>query len=180
MRLQATPYKFIIADANDVVIRTEDNVVPPSAYDANVDIEGVAGEALSARDVVYLSEGLGGKTAGRWYKADASVTYASSEAGLMGVVPLDVAASAAGAVRLQGRLDGYAALTPGSRYYVSASTPGGITASAPTHERLIGASDLSTSLVIQATYAAVKDATARTLAASAAQKALAMAIVYGR
>lgn len=172
MRLQATPYKIIFADADGVTIRTEDNVIPPSAYDANVDIDGVAGEALSALDVVYLSEGVGGTTAGRWYKTDSDLAYASVDAGLVGVVPAAVSSAATGAVRLQGRLTGYIGLTPGAKYYVSA-TAGGITAVAPGNERLVGVADSSTSLVIQPTYTDARDATARS-------RAVVMAVLFGR
>jgi hypothetical protein len=142
-----TSYKFLYCDDDGVVIRTIDNVIIPSSYDANVDITGTAGEALAARDVVYLSTGAGGTTAGRWYKADADVAATSSTDCMIGVAPEAIASGAAGSVRLQGRVTGYVGLTPGAFYFASA-TAGGITASAPANRRLIGQADLSSSLVV--------------------------------
>lgn len=149
MFLLPTSYKFIYCDAADVVIRTIDNVLAPSSYDANVDIAGIAGEALAARDVVYLSDGSLGAS-GRWYKTDADDAAASSAAGMVGIVPSAIASGASGAIRLQGRVTGFVGLTPGSFYFASA-TAGGITATAPANRRLIGMADLSSSLVIRPT-----------------------------
>jgi hypothetical protein len=145
-----TSYKLIFANANDVVLRTQDNLIAPASWDANVDIEGIAGEAIAARDVVYLSAGAGGTTAGRWYRADADVLASSSEAGMVGLAPTAIASAATGAVRLQGRVTGFVGLSPGVAYYVSA-TVGAITSTAPTYRRLVGVADLSSSLVVQPT-----------------------------
>jgi hypothetical protein len=145
-----TAYKVLVTDASDVTIKTIDNLLALSGWDANVDIDGIAGENLSARDAVYLSDGTGGTTAGRWYKTDADAVASSSGAGAIGMASADIASGATGAIRLQGRLTGFVGLTPGADYFVSA-TAGGITTTAPSNRRFVGVSDLSTSLVIQPT-----------------------------
>src|SRR5574343_1045453 len=150
MFLLPTSYKFIFCDAAGAVIRTQDNVIAPSSYDANVDITGRAGEAIAARDVVYLADGSGGTTAGRWYKADADTAAASASAGMVGIAPEAIANGASGSIRLQGRVEGFTGLTPGAVYFASA-TAGQLTTVAPTNRRLIGVADLSSSLVIQPT-----------------------------
>jgi len=142
-------YKFIFADADGVTIRTQDNIIAVSSWDANVDIPGIAGELLDALDAVYLADGSGGTTAGRWYKADATTAAQSSTAVLVAVVVDDVAAAGgSGTFRLQGRIAGFVGLTPGAEYYVS-TTPGLLTDTAPTNHCFIGVADLSTSLVVQ-------------------------------
>ena len=50
--------------------------VPTSSN--NLDLLGTAGEALTAGQVVYLSDGSGSLTAGQWFLADQDLAYASS------------------------------------------------------------------------------------------------------
>jgi hypothetical protein len=46
---------------------------------SSVDIpSAVAGEALTLNQCVYLSDGSGSKTSGRWYRCDAANTYSST------------------------------------------------------------------------------------------------------
>ncbi|MCX6550401.1 MAG: hypothetical protein NTY02_05225, partial [Acidobacteria bacterium] len=151
IRLLPASYKFLVCDAAGVTVKTIDNVIANSSFDANVDIEGIAGHALSVNDIVYLADGSGGTTAGRWYKTDADAEATSSNAGLVGIVPAAIASGVLGSIRLQGRVEGFVGLTPGAKYFIS-GTAGGITATAPPFRRLVGVADLSTSLVVQPTY----------------------------
>lgn len=140
-------YKFIIKDAADVTIRTQDNIstVPPSS--SNLDITGIAGEALTAGQPVYLSNGSGGKVAGSWYQTNAINAY-SSTTSVVGFVPADIANGATGTIRLSGIVTGLSSLTVGSSYYLAASA-GAITLTAPTNNiRLVGVADTTSSLVL--------------------------------
>jgi hypothetical protein len=147
--LSAASYKFVLQTAAGVTVWTQDHISAVPNTTVDLDITGTAGEALTAGQVAYLSAGDGGLTAGRWYKADADLTYASSAAGTVGVVVADIASGASGAIRLQGRITGLSGLTIGAPYYVSA-TGGALTATAPANARLVGVADSLTSLVITA------------------------------
>ncbi len=113
----------------------------------NVDILGVAGVNLAAQDVVYLSTGSGGLNAGQWYKADADLTYASSDAVTVGMVPNAITQGETGTIRIEGDITVTGPLTPGASYYASA-TAGALTATAPAFARFIGQAQSATSIVI--------------------------------
>jgi hypothetical protein len=138
-------YKFLIKDVTGSTMATPDNIlaIPPSS--ATLDITGVAGETLTAGQVVYLSDGSGARTAGQWFKADNGNSY-SSISPEIGVVPFTIASGASGSIRLLGLMTGLSSLTPGTIYYVG--TNGGFTATKPTNSRIIGQADSTTSLVI--------------------------------
>lgn len=112
----------------------------------NTEVLGTAGEALTAGQVVYLSDGSGGKTPGSWYKGDAANTY-SSTAPRIGVVPSAISSGTAGTVRLAGQASGLAGLTVGAKYFVSA-TAGGLTSTAPANNREVGVADSTSTLVL--------------------------------
>ena len=76
---------------------TAANVLPQSNA---VKVEGVALVALTAGQVVYISDGSGSKEAGLWFLADADETYSSSTAAEIGMVP------AAIAINTEGRSNG--------------------------------------------------------------------------
>lgn len=145
--LSPASYKFVLKNSAGTTIWTQDNIsaVPPSNVDQ--DIAGTAGEALTAGDVVWLSDGSGSTTAGRWYKTDADNTYSSTLPQSIGMIPADIASGESGSVRLSGRITGLSGLSAGGTYYVSA-TAGAITASAPTNVRIVGQADTTTSLVL--------------------------------
>lgn len=147
--LSSTSYKFRLDSAADVTLWTVDSVGAVPFVNVDLDITGTAGEALSAGNSVYLSDGTGGcgATVGRWYKTDADLTCASTTAQALGFIPTDIASGAAGTVRIQGRVTGLAGLAAGSVYYISA-TAGAITSSAPTNLRAVGVADSATSLVV--------------------------------
>lgn len=78
---------------------------------------GTAGEALVAGDLVYIN-------------ASGNVVRASAASGgndAMGFVLTNVNNAASALVYLEGRNTALSSLTVGSRYYLSDSTPGGIT-----------------------------------------------------
>lgn len=150
--LQAASYKFVLATDTDTdpptsPIWTVDNVGSVPAAEVDTDVTGVAGENLLAGDAVYLSDGSGGQTAGRWYKTDASDGYSSSAAGMVGMVQAAISATVSGSIRLSGRITGLSGLTAGSVYYADA-TPGVLTLTPPVNARQIGMADTITSLIV--------------------------------
>lgn len=92
-----------------------------------VDIPYVADTAIAARDVVYIS------SAGRVSPADAD---ALASASAIGFAVASAAASVALNVRALGVMSGFSSLTPGARYFLSA-TAGSITATPPTGNRAV-------------------------------------------
>lgn len=169
--LSATSYKFVLKTSADVTVWTQDGVTAVPVLSANVDVDGVAGEALTAGQCVYLSDGSGGGTAGRWYKADADNTYSSSAAVAVGFALNDIASTATGSIRTAGRVTGLSGLTAGLTYYVSA-TAGAVTSSAPTNIKQVGVADGTTSMILSAapleasaTQAGIVNLAAQTLGA---------------
>ncbi len=146
---QGLSYRFALFSANDVQIWDQDNVIAMPSASGNIDLTGTAGEALAAGDVVYLSDGSGSLTAGRWYKADADNTYSSTTAPFVGVAAATISSAASGTIRVAGRVTGLSGLTGGELYYVSA-TAAAMTATPPANARFIGAADSTTTLVVGA------------------------------
>jgi hypothetical protein len=149
--LLPSSYKFVLAPANDTdppanPIRTQDNIGAVPTTDIDNDVTGTAGEAMTAGEGAYLSDGSGGLIAGRWYLFDSDNTYSSTTPEVSFVVS-DVAAAATGTFRLSGRETNQSGLTPGANYYVSA-TPGAITTTAPANARFVGQADSITSLIV--------------------------------
>lgn len=153
--LSPTSYRFDLYLAGTVagcvtpgsLIRSQDNIRSISPF-ANLDIAGTAGQAIAAGDVVYLSNGSGALTAGRWYKADATNAYSSSTAVSVGMAPSAISNGASGTIRLAGSVTMPAAtLTAGTDYYASA-TPGALTSTAPTNSRLIGRADTTQTIIL--------------------------------
>jgi hypothetical protein len=145
--LQPKGYKFKLDNSSDDEQWVQDfvNGVPVQA--GTVDITGTAGEALAKPNLVYLSDGRGSRTAGKWYKADAVLDYASTGVTL-GFATATIAQDATGAIRLVGTLDGFVGLTPlGADQFVS-GTVGGITSTKTTSPRQVGRIMTSTTIVI--------------------------------
>lgn len=148
--LLPSSYKFVLAPANDTdppanPIRTQDNIGAVPTTDIDNDVTGTAGEAMTAGQAAYLSDGSGGLIAGRWYLTDSDNTYSSTLPEVAFVVS-DVAEAASGTFRLSGRVTGLSGLTAGGNYYLSA-TPGAITMTAPSNARFVGQADSITSLI---------------------------------
>lgn len=149
--LLPSSYKYVLSPADDTdpptnPIRTQDNIGAVPTTDIDNDVSGTAGEAMTASQAAYLSDGSGGLIAGRWYLTDADQTYSSTLPEVAFVVTT-VAAAAVGTFRLSGRVTGLSTLTPGANYYIG-STPGGIVATAPSNTRFVGQADSISSLVV--------------------------------
>ena len=147
--LSPVNYRVVVKNSAGTTLRTVDGVYAlQAASSVNLDIsDAVAGEALSAGDVCYLSDGSGSLTAGRWYRADADLLYASL-APVLGFAVAAIASGGTGTIRIGGVITGLSSLTAGSTYYVSA-TAAAITATAPANARAIGVAVSSSALVIE-------------------------------
>lgn len=147
---------FLAPGTYDEQVRTSDGtllyttvgIVALAAYSINDTVDGVAGENLAKDMPVFLSDGTGGRTAGRWYATDADTPEMSSLATLVGlVVSTAITVGATGSIRVGGRAVNLSGLTAGSLYYCS-QTAGAMTTTPPTNARLIGQADSTTSLVL--------------------------------
>ena len=146
--LLASAYKFVVADADDVTLWSQDDIQPVPASSADTVVNGVAGEAISAGECCYLSDGSGSLTAGSWYRSDADNNY-SSTLPQIGFAVSDIASGASGLFLIVGRVTGLSGLTVGADYFVSA-TPGEITTTEPALSRKVGVADSLTSIVMTA------------------------------
>lgn len=138
-------YKVLIKKSDGTTIATPDSQSAVPGSSAGIDVTGVAGEALTAGQAVYLSDGSGGKTAGLWYKADSTNTY-SSTLPEVGMVPTSIASGSSGTIRMSGTITGLASLVVGSTYYIG--TAGALTATVPSNARALGVADTTSSLVL--------------------------------
>jgi hypothetical protein len=151
--LPGASYKFIFQDAtgtagtcNGVVIRTQDNIPAVPAATVNLDVTGTAGEALTAGQAVYLSDGSGSKAAGQWFKADSANAYSSSLA-VSGRDGADLDRERGRGHDPARRPDDWPVVVDARlAYYVG--TAGAITATAPVNARKIGEADTTTTLVL--------------------------------
>lgn len=110
---------------SNVVLKTGvdgrvDNSVLPVGIGADV-TNATANETLSANDLVNFASDGGVR------KADASNGRFAQ-----GFVKSAVSSGATAAVYKEGAISGLSGLTPGARYFLSATVPGGISATAPT------------------------------------------------
>lgn len=147
-------YKFVLAIAGDTTppsspIWSVDGVsaVPPAGSATDTDVLGTAGETLAAGDAVAMSDGSGGGTAGRWYKADADLTNLSTAAQVVGFATVAISTGSSGTIRRGGRITGLAGLTAGTTYYISA-TAGALTSTGPTNARAILQADSTTAGIV--------------------------------
>ena len=141
-------YRVVVKNSGGTTLRTLDGVYAlQTASSVNLDIsDAVAGEALAANDLCYLSDGSNSLTAGRWYKADADLYYASVHPEL-GFATAAITSGGTGTIRKAGVMTGMSGLTAGSTYYVSA-TAGALTATAPTNARSVGVAISASTLCI--------------------------------
>jgi len=135
---------LLIADTiNDVLDELDGAISPPTAV---LTVPVVAGEALAANQVVYISTGTGGGTAGRAYKANATNAYSSIDGFVIGCVMEAIGAGATGSIMLVG-VATMTGLTPGAIYYVS-TTAGELTATPPTNAVIVGIALSATQLLL--------------------------------
>jgi hypothetical protein len=137
-------YNFVVKTSGGATLYGVDPVSTVPGASGNLDITGLAGEALSAGNVVYLSDGSASKTAGAWYKADNANGY-SSTTGPIGMLTAAIASSATGTIRSAGQVTGLS-VTTGLDYYVG--TSGALTSTKPANARYVGRADTTSSLVI--------------------------------
>lgn len=142
----AASYKVVLKTSAGVTIATRDNVAAVPNTNVDLDIQGTAGETLSAGDCAYLSAGDGGLTAGRWYKTDADQAYSSVSAGAIAMVPTGITSGNTGSFRLRGRVTGMGALGAGSKYFIS-TIAGALTTAVLTNARYVGIAESSTVLI---------------------------------
>src|SRR5262245_31178482 len=92
-----TAYKVDVQTSSGISLTgyPADNQLAVPASSATIDQTETAGEALTAGQVVYLSDGSGGKTAGLLYKADTANAY-SSTTPIVGMVPSAIASGSSG------------------------------------------------------------------------------------
>ena len=148
-------YDVVLAPSTDSdppvsPIWTRSGILPVPTSSSDLDVTGTAGEALAAGKVVYVSDGSGGLTAGRWYLADADNAYSSTTAPAIGMTPSAISNGESGSIRVLGRETGLSGLVAGTLYYVSA-TAGSLTSSAPANAKLVGVADSTTTLLLTQT-----------------------------
>lgn len=141
----ATSFKYVVTTSLGVIVWTQDNIsaVPPSS--ANLDISGLAGEAIAAGAPAYLSDGSGSKNAGQWYNAANTMAYSSTTPEI-GFAVAAVSSGAIGSFRQAGVLTGLAGLVTGALYYIGSA--GTITTTVGANARFVGQADSTTSLVV--------------------------------
>lgn len=144
-------YKFVFETAatppaHGSVLFTQDNILPVPLTSSNQDVQGTAGETMTAGQLAYLSDGSGGKTAGQWYLATNANTYSSTTPSI-GFVVANVTIGGTGTFRSGGKATLTGPLTVGAIYYIDV-TAGAITATLPgTNVRFIGQADTTTTIV---------------------------------
>jgi hypothetical protein len=111
-----------------------------------MDITITAGENLVSGESIYLSKGLGSKTAGRWYKTDGTLAYASTLP-TTAIATANISTGATGNARTEGTVTPNQTLVTGSDYFVS-DTAGALSATSGTNTRYMGRADSTTQLVL--------------------------------
>jgi len=122
-------YKFVYALPTDTdpptsPFKTVDGISATAPFSGSVTFTGTLGETAVTGNLLYLSDGTGGLTAGRWYKADADLGYKSQYARQLAFATEGGDAADLITIIEQGRLAGFAGLTPGATYYPSGSAGG--------------------------------------------------------
>jgi len=147
---------FAITTSTDVAIEEQTNIQAVPGTSVNLDIEGTAGEAVTAGQVVYLSSAAESTplTAGKWYLTDSDAAATSTTPQSVGVAVSAIAINAAGTIRLAGEVNSAGSVLVGTTYYVG-STPGAIVSSAPALSRQVGVGLTTSSLLLAATTAVV-------------------------
>lgn len=142
-------YKFVLKTYSDATVWSQDNVSSAPGTATDLDTLGIPGEDMTAGQVVYLSAGLGGKTAGLWYLADYSNPYSSSAANIIAMTVGPVTAGQATTFRTQGTTTVTGPLVTGVRQYVGGM--GGLHPETTTligiNVRLVGVASSPTTIV---------------------------------
>lgn len=138
-------YTFVLTTAAGVAIWDQDDVSSLDETDPSL-TTGTAGEALAAGKPVYLADGSGGTTAGRWYGTDSTTPAKSTLPQSVGFVPAPIASGAIGTIQQAGKITTLSGLTPGATYYLGVT--GALTATAPDNARIVGVAESATTLVL--------------------------------
>lgn len=140
-------YKYRLEDENGLLVKEQDDIPATPGGASAVDNNGIVGEDVTTEDLIYLSNGSGGKTAGRWYKAKADNDY-SSATPTLGYPLANQSAGSTVSIREFGPVTLVGPLTVGANYYVSATTAGAITTTESA--RQVGQAQSATVLVFTA------------------------------
>lgn len=164
----AVVYKVILATPTTLdppvgadIIKTIDGISAVTVATQSTVVPTVAGASFSAGDWIYMSDGSGALTAGRWYKGDATNTYSSTLANEIGISQSTLTVGQSGTALTVGRsvlVSG--TVVAGTVYYLSA-TPGLITSTAPTNARAVCQADTTTSVILDQ-WQRTKDASGTT------------------
>lgn len=148
--LDAISYKFEVRDALGSTIYSQDNVSGVPGFGSANDVTGTAGENLTIREVVALSDGsvaMGGAgTAGKWVRASSVSRELSVNPPVLGIAMATIASGASGLIRLNGAVSGYAGLSAGATYYAGAT--GALSSSRPQNARIVGTAVSTTVLML--------------------------------
>lgn len=107
----------------------------------------IAGEAISARDALYMELRSGARTIGRVYKASALNNSTSVQAVFVGLAVGAALIGKAVSARHFGVMGGFSSLTPGAPQYLS-NTSGAITETAPANARVVATAVNATEVFI--------------------------------
>jgi hypothetical protein len=122
---------FVGVNASQMILRdTEQKLLMEGGFGDIISC--VAGVALTHGQAVYVSDGTDGKTAGKAYLCDASISNGITMSGFAGFVMSDTSIGSTVRIIVTGVLP-YGTYTAGSDYYVNPTTPGAITATKPTN-----------------------------------------------
>lgn len=143
-------YKIRLEDAAGVLVKEVDLVASMPLNATAMATLGTAGETVVAGDCCYMSDGSGGLTAGRWYKARANNAY-SSTTPTIGFAVANTNAGGETTFVIAGDQPLAGPLTVGGTYYVSSSTAGQIVTTAPQlYPRRVGQAVSALRLVVTA------------------------------
>lgn len=131
--------------AHGALIKEQDNVGATPGSASAVDMLLVAGEAFLGGEAGYVSDGSGGLTAGRVYKADADLAYASATPTVVFATG-PVAAGDIASFRDEGTLP-TSGLVVGATYYLTAAA-GVIGTTAGSNSRRVGQAKSATELLL--------------------------------
>ena len=144
--LTASSYKIVLKNSAGATVYTQDNIIAAAPYNVDLDVPIVAGEVLTAGQAIYLSDGTGSRTAGRWYLTD-SDTAAYSTLPITGFVTTALALGEEGSVRLLGQATVPGPVSVGLSYYLT-GTPGAIGTSAGTFIKNMGTAESTTTIIM--------------------------------
>ncbi len=144
--LTASSYKIVLKNSAGATVYTQDNIISSAPYNVDLDVPITAGEALTAGQAIYLSDGTGSRTAGRWYLTDSDIA-AYSTLPITGFVTTTLTLGEEGSVRLLGQATVPGPVSVGLSYYLT-GTPGAIGTTAGTFIKNMGTADSTTTVIM--------------------------------